>query len=237
MFIGEDAPFVMELPLYHMPTLRNVLRSMWDRGWSFIKKRGTVILLASMLIWFTSNFGWIDGQFGMLEGSELGSSILAKMGSTIAWIFIPLGFGNWQTAVATCVGLLAKEGVVSTMGVLYGMNEGGYEVLLNALTIGAAYSFMAFNLLCAPCFAAIAAIRQEMNSAKWFWFAIGYQTVFAYAIALCIYQFWRLFAGFGVGPFTIAAGVVVLVFLYLLVRPQSKRLRTERLDPATKEVP
>lgn len=234
MFIGEDAPFVMELPLYHMPTLKNVLRSMWDRGWSFIKKAGTVILLASMLIWFTSNFGWIDGQFGMLEGSELGSSILAKIGSTIAWLFIPLGFGHWQTAVATCVGLLAKEGVVSTMGVLYGMNEGGYEVLLQALTIGAAYSFMTFNLLCAPCFAAIAAIRQEMNSAKWFWFAIGYQTVFAYAIALCIYQFWRLFAGYGVGLFTIAAGVVVLGFLYLLFRPQSKHMGKKQLDPTQK---
>ncbi|MDF2838733.1 MAG: hypothetical protein K0S60_436 [Evtepia sp.] len=221
MFAGEEAPFVMELPLYHMPTAKNLLNSVSERGWSFIKKAGTIILLASIFIWFTSNFGWVNGTFGMLEQNEIAFSVIAKVGGAISWLFTPLGFGNWQAAVATVLGLLAKEGVVSTMGVLYGMNDGGYHVLASALSVGAAYAFMAFNLLCAPCFAAMAAIRQEMNSARWFWFAIGYQSVFAYVVALMIYQFWKLASGGGVGPFTIAALIAALALLALLFRPGS----------------
>lgn len=231
MFAGEESPFVMELPLYHMPTVKNLLHSVWERGWSFIKKAGTIILLASMFIWFTSNFGWVDGSFGMLEQSQIEFSVLAKIGGTISWIFIPLGFGNWQAAVSTFLGLLAKEGVVSTMGVLYGMNDGGYRVLASALTVGAAYAFMAFNLLCAPCFAAIAAIRQEMNSAKWFWFAIGYQTGFAYVIALMIFQFWKFLSGGGFGPFTVMAVVALIGLIYLLFRTGShdKKQKTKKV--------
>lgn len=218
MFIGEEAPFVMELPLYHLPTLRNVLRNMWERAWDFIKRAGTIILLASVFIWFTSNFGFVDGSFAMLGEGELESSLLAVIGNSIAWIFAPLGFGTWQASVSSFLGLVAKEGVVSTMAVLYGMGAGGYAALAGALTIGAAFSFMLFNLLCAPCFAAIGAIRQEMHSAKWFWFAIGYQTVFAYAVAFCFYQFWSLISTgiFGVG--TAIAILVVIVFLFLLFR-------------------
>ena len=223
MFAGEESPFVMELPLYHMPTLGGVLRSMWERGWSFIKKAGTIILLSSIFIWFTSNFGLIDGAFTMLEEDQLGSSILAAIGGGIAWIFAPLGFGTWQTSVATVLGLVAKEGVVSTMGVLYGIGEGGYGALTAAMTSGAAFGFMMFNLFCAPCFAAIGAMRKEMNSTKWLWFAIGYQTLFAYAVALCSYQFWALFTGAGFGVGTVAAILVFVGFIYLLVRPDPNK--------------
>ena len=193
-FAGEPAPFVMELPAYHWPTLGNVLRSMWERGWSFIKKAGTIILLSTILVWFLSRFGVADGVFRMLEEEELESSILAKVGSAIAWIFKPLGFGTWQATVASFTGLIAKENIVGTMGILYGGTE-AYANLAAAFTGIAAYAFLVFNLLCAPCFAAIGAIRREMNNAGWTWFAIAYQCGFAYAIALMIYQFGGLFTG------------------------------------------
>ncbi len=192
LFAGGETPFVMELPLYHLPLLRNVLRSTWERTYSFIKKAGTIILLASLVIWFTSRFGWMDGQFVMLSEDALSSSILAKLGSLIAWVFAPLGFGTWQAATATLLGLLAKEGVVSTMSVLYGVADGGYAALQAAFTPAAGYAFLAFNLLCAPCFAAIAAIRQEMKSGAWFAFALAYQTAFAYLASLLLYQLGRL---------------------------------------------
>ena len=193
-FAGEPAPFVMELPAYHWPTLGNVLRSMWERGWSFIKKAGTIILFSTILVWFLSRFGVADGVFRMLEEEELESSILAKVGSAIAWIFKPLGFGTWQATVASFTGLIAKENIVGTMGILYGGTE-AYANLAAAFTGIAAYAFLVFNLLCAPCFAAIGAIRREMNNAGWTWFAIAYQCGFAYAIALMIYQFGGLFTG------------------------------------------
>lgn len=217
-FAGEESPFVMELPLYHLPTMKNVLRSMWDRGWAFIKKAGTIILLASVAIWFTSRFGFVDGSFAMLEEDALSSSILAKIGNVIAWIFMPLGFGTWQATMATLLGLLAKEGVVSTMSVLYGMADGGYSVLQATMTSGAAYAFMAFNLLCAPCFAAISTIRQEMNSRSWFAFAMLYQTGFAYAVSLCIYQGYLLLTGAGFGLGSVAALLIVAVCIWMLFR-------------------
>ena len=197
MFAGDPAPFVMELPAYHMPTLKNVLRSMWERGWSFIKKAGTIILLSTIVIWFLSNFGVADGAFRMLEEEEVNLSILAKVGSFISWIFIPLGWGNWQAAVASITGLVAKENIVGTMGVLYGGVEGmtKYQVLASKFNAVSGMSFLVFNLLCAPCFAAIGAIKREMNSAKWTWFAIGYQCGFAYVIALLIYQIGSIFTG------------------------------------------
>ena len=196
MFSGDPAPFVMELPAYHWPTLSNVLRSMWERGWSFIKKAGTIILLSTIVVWFLSRFGWSDGAFGMLEEEEIDLSILARVGSAIAWIFAPLGWGNWQAAVASITGLVAKENIVGTMGVLYGGGEGTvYEALGAAFTGLAGFSFLTFNLLCAPCFAAIGAIKREMNNAKWTWFAIGYQCLFAYAVSLMIYQIGGLFTG------------------------------------------
>lgn len=197
MFAGDPAPFVMELPAYHMPTLKNVLRSMWERGWSFIKKAGTIILLSTIVIWFLSNFGVADGAFRMLEEEEVNLSILAKVGSLISWIFIPLGWGNWQAAVASITGLVAKENIVGTMGVLYGGIEGmtKYQVLASKFNAVSGISFLVFNLLCAPCFAAIGAIKREMNSAKWTWFAIGYQCGFAYVIALLIYQIGSIFTG------------------------------------------
>ena len=189
MFAGDPAPFVMELPAYHMPTITNVLRSMWERGWSFIKKAGTIILLSTIVIWFLSNFGFVEGAFGMLEEDQLDMSILAGVGNAIAWIFMPLGWGNWQAAVASITGLVAKENIVGTMGVLYGGGEETvYQTLAAAFTPVTAYSFLVFNLLCAPCFAAIGAIRREMNNMKWTWFAIGYQCGFAYVIALIINQ-------------------------------------------------
>ena len=225
MFSGEPAPFVMELPAYHMPTVSNVLRSMWERGWSFIKKAGTVILLSTIVVWFTSYFGWVDGQFRMLEDLELDHSILARVGSAVAWIFAPLGWGNWKSAVAAITGLVAKENVVGTFGILYGFSEvaeDGTEIwgsLAGSMTAVAAYSFLVFNLLCAPCFAAMGAIKREMNNAKWFWFAIGYQTLLAYVVSLCIYQIGTLITAgtFGIG--TIVAFILVAGFVYLLVRP------------------
>ena len=225
MFSGEPAPFVMELPAYHMPTVSNVLRSMWERGWSFIKKAGTVILLSTIVVWFTSYFGWVDGQFRMLEDLELDHSILAKVGSAVAWIFAPLGWGNWKSAVAAITGLVAKENVVGTFGILYGFSEvaeDGTEIwgsLAGSMTAVAAYSFLVFNLLCAPCFAAMGAIKREMNNAKWFWFAIGYQTLLAYVVSLCVYQIGTLVTAgtFGIG--TIVAFLLVAGFVYLLVRP------------------
>ncbi len=196
LFAGDPAPFVMELPAYHMPTLGNVLRSMWERGWSFIKKAGTIILLSTIVIWFLSNFGWVDGSFGMIDAEDVSSSILAKVGSAIAWIFIPLGWGNWQAAVASITGLVAKENIVGTMGVLYGGGElSTYAAIAAVFTKVTGLSFLVFNLLCAPCFAAIGAIKREMNNAKWTWFAIGYQCGFAYIIALMINQFGGAFTG------------------------------------------
>lgn len=233
MFAGDPAPFVMELPAYHMPTVGNVLRSMWERGWSFIKKAGTIILLSTILVWFTSYFGWVDGQFRMLDDMELDHSILAAIGNAISWIFIPLGWGDWRSAVAAITGLVAKENVVGTFGILYGfaeVAEEGEEIwgsLAGSMTAVAAYSFLVFNLLCAPCFAAMGAIKREMNSAKWFWFAIGYQTVLAYAVALCVYQIGSLVTtgAFGIG--TVVAFALIVLFIYLLVRPykESKSLR------------
>ena len=225
MFAGEPAPFVMELPAYHMPTVINVLRSMWERGWSFIKKAGTVILLSTIVLWFLMNFGWVDGAFGMLEAEQLDSSILASVGSVIAPIFTPLGWGDWKMAVAAITGLIAKENVVGTFGILFGfaeVAEDGAEIwgeLAGSMTAVAAYSFLVFNLLCAPCFAAIGAIKREMNSAKWTWFAIGYQCVFAYATSLCIFQLGTLFTGGGFGVFTAVAILVLAVIIFLLVRP------------------
>lgn len=225
MFAGDPAPFVMELPTYHMPTVGNVLRSMWERGWSFIKKAGTIILLSTILVWFTSYFGWVDGEFRMLEDMELGNSILAAIGNTFAWIFTPLGWGDWKAAVAAITGLVAKENVVGTFGILYGMEEvaeDGAEIwgsLAGSMSALAAYSFLVFNLLCAPCFAAMGAIKREMNHAKWFWFAIGYQTLLAYVVALCVYQIGTLATGGGFGIFTMIAFLLVVGFVYLLIRP------------------
>ena len=225
MFAGEPAPFVMELPAYHMPTVTNVLRSMWERGWSFIKKAGTVILLSTIVLWFLMNFGWVDGAFGMLEAEQLDSSILASVGSVIAPIFTPLGWGDWKMAVAAITGLIAKENVVGTFGILFGfaeVAEDGAEIwgeLAGSMTAAAAYSFLVFNLLCAPCFAAIGAIKREMNSAKWTWFAIGYQTVLAYAVSLVIYQIGTVATGGGFGIGAVVAVLVIIGFLYLLFRP------------------
>ena len=196
MFAGNPAPFVMELPAYHWPTIGNVLRSMWERGWSFIKKAGTIILLSTIVVWFTSRFGFLDGDFKMLAEEELEYSLLAKLGNAIAWIFAPLGWGNWQAAVASITGLVAKENIVGTMGILYGGGElSTWQALAAAFTSVAGFSFLVFNLLCAPCFAATGAIKREMNNAKWTWFAIGYQCGFAYAVALMINQFGLLFTG------------------------------------------
>ncbi len=226
LFTGDVAPFVMELPAYHLPTVGNVLRSMWERGWSFIKKAGTVILLSTTLVWFMSNFGIVDGQFTMVE--DLKDGFLASIGKVIAPIFAPLGWGEWKSAVATITGLIAKENVVGTFGVLFGfaeVAEDGTEIwgtLASQMTPLSAYSFLVFNLLCAPCFAAIGAIKREMNNAKWFWFAIGYQTIFAYLVALCIFQIGSLVltGSFAIGTFV--AILVIIAFIYLLVRPDQK---------------
>ena len=220
MFAGDPAPFVMELPAYHWPTLGNVLRSMWERGWSFIKKAGTIILLSTIFVWFTSRFGWLDGQFGMLEEEQISASILAKIGNAIAWIFAPLGWGNWQATVASITGLVAKENIVGTLGVLYSGGAGTvYDAIAAAFNGITGYSFLVFNLLCAPCFAAIGAIKREMNSPKWTWFAIGYQCGFAYAVALMINQFGGLFTGSVNIIGVIAALIVLAVIIYMLVRP------------------
>ena len=229
MFAGEPAPFVMELPAYHWPTVSNVLRSMWERGWSFIKKAGTIILLSTVVLWFLMSFGWTDNGFGMLEAEQLNDSILAKIGNAVAWIFIPLGWTQagegWRMAVAAVTGLIAKENVVATFGMLFGFGEvaeDGAEIwgnLAAVMTPIAAYGFLVFNLLCAPCFAAMGAIKREMNNKKWFWFAIGYQCVLAYVVAMCIYQIgiWITAGTFGIG--TVAAILLIIGFLYLLFRP------------------
>ena len=214
-FAGEPAPFVMELPAYHWPTLGNVLRSMWERGWSFIRKAGTIILLSTIMVWFLSRFGVADGAFRMLEEEELESSILARVGSAIAWIFKPVGFGTWQATVASITGLIAKENIVGTMGILYGGTE-AYANMAAAFTGIAAYAFLVFNLLCAPCFAAIGAIKREMNNTGWTWFAIAYQCGFAYAVALMIYQFGRLFTGNASVIGVIAAAAVLGTMIYML---------------------
>ena len=220
MFAGDPAPFVMELPAYHWPTLGNVLRSMWERGWSFIKKAGTIILLSTIFVWFTTYFGWVDGTFRMLDESEIQSSILAAIGGVIAWIFKPLGWGNWQAAVASITGLVAKENIVGTLGILYGGGDGTvYQNIGAAFTGISGFSFLVFNLLCAPCFAAIGAIKREMNNHKWTWFAIGYQCGFAYVIGLMINQFGGLFTG-SMNIIGLIFAVAALVFLvYMLVRP------------------
>ena len=216
MFAGDPAPFVMELPAYHMPTLINVLRSMWERGWSFIKKAGTIILLSTIVIWFLSFFGFVDGEFRMLEEDQLNMSILAGIGNVVSWIFIPLGWGNWQATVASVTGLVAKENIVGTMGILYRGGEGTvYQTLAAAFTPVTAYSFLVFNLLCAPCFAAIGAIRREMNNMKWTWFAIGYQCAFAYVIALMINQFGGLLAGNVSVPGLIVAFACLAGIIYM----------------------
>ncbi len=220
MFAGDPAPFVMELPAYHWPTLGNVLRSMWERGWSFIKKAGTIILLSTIFVWFTTYFGWVDGTFRMLDESEIDSSILAAIGGAIAWIFKPLGWGSWQAAVASITGLVAKENIVGTLGILYGGGDGTvYDAMAQAFTGITAYSFLVFNLLCAPCFAAIGAIKREMNNAKWTWFAIGYQCGLAYVVALMINQFGGLFTGNVNVPGVIAAVLLLAGILYMLFRP------------------
>ena len=220
MFAGEPAPFVMELPAYHWPTLGNVLRSMWERGWSFIKKAGTIILLSTIFVWFTSYFGWVDGQFQMLSDDQIDCSILAAIGGAIDWIFAPLGWGNWQAVVASITGLVAKENIVGTLGVLYGGGDGSvYNAMAAAFTGITAYSFLVFNLLCAPCFAAIGAIKREMNSRKWTWFAIGYQCGFAYVIALMINQFGSLFTGNANILGVIVAVILLAGIIYMLCKP------------------
>ena len=220
MFAGDPAPFVMELPAYHWPTLGNVLRSMWERGWSFIKKAGTIILLSTIFVWFTTYFGWVDGTFRMLDESEIDSSILAAIGGAIAWIFAPLGWGNWQASVASITGLVAKENIVGTLGILYGGGDGSvYDAMAAAFTGITGYSFLVFNLLCAPCFAAIGAIKREMNNAKWTWFAIGYQCGFAYVIGLMINQFGNLFAGSANILGVIVAVILLAGLIYMLCRP------------------
>ena len=248
MFAGDPAPFVMELPAYHMPTVGNVLRSMWERGWSFIKKAGTIITLSTIVVWFLLNFGWTDAGFGMLnfdglEGAAMEAAqaecVLAKIGNLISWIFTPLGWGDWKMTVAAITGLVAKENVVGTFGQLFGfaeVAEDGQEIwgtLANSMSQIAAYSFLVFNLLCAPCFAAMGAIKREMNNAKWFWFAIGYQCGLAYVVSLCIYQIGTLITtgAFGIG--TVVAFLLVIGFLYLLFRPYKE---SNSLNVNTKKV-
>ena len=216
MFAGDPAPFVMELPAYHWPTVGNVLRSMWERGWSFIKKAGTIILLSTIFVWFTTYFGWVDGTFQMLSEEQIDASILAKIGNAIAWIFAPLGWGTWQAAVASITGLVAKENIVGTMGILY---PDGWTEIGAAFTQISGYSFLVFNLLCAPCFAAIGAIKREMNNAKWTWFAIGYQCGFAYVVALMINQFGNAFTGSLNVLGLIAAVAALALIVYMLFKP------------------
>ena len=216
MFSGDPAPFVMELPAYHIPTVSNVLRSMWERGWSFIKKAGTIILLSTILVWFTSYFGFVDGSFRMLTEDELNYSILAALGNGIAWIFAPLGWGNWQAAVATITGLVAKENIVGTLGILYGASDNVYTEMAASFTMLSGFSFLVFNLLCAPCFAAMGAIKREMNNAKWTWFAIGYQCVFAYAISFMIYQFGGIFTG-NLNVIGLIFAIAVLAFMVYML--------------------
>ena len=230
MFSGDPAPFVMELPAYHLPTVGNLLRSMWARGWSFIKKAGTIILLSTILVWFTTYFGFVDGTFRMLGEDEIGNSILAAIGNGLAWIFAPLGWGNWQATVASITGLVAKENIVGTMGILY---PGGWTEIGAAFTGLSGFSFLLFNLLCAPCFAAMGAIKREMNNIKWFWFAVGYQCLFAYVIAFMVFQFGSIFAG-GLNVIGLIFAVAVFAFMiYMLVRPY-KEATTLKVKPAKK---
>ncbi len=225
MFSGEPAPFVMELPAYHMPTFVNLLRSMWERGWSFIKKAGTIILLSTIVVWFTTYFGVMDGSFRMLTEDELSSSILAAIGNAIAWIFAPLGWGTWEAAVASITGLVAKENIVGTMGILYGASGNVYAALSEAFTGITGYSFLVFNLLCAPCFAAIGAIKREMNNAKWTWFAIAYQCGFAYAVALMINQFGGAFTGnLNIIGLIFAVAVLALI-VFMLFKPYRESVK------------
>ncbi len=235
MFAGDPAPFVMELPAYHWPTIGNVLRSMWERGWSFIKKAGSIILLSTILVWFTTYFGVIDGAFRMLSEDQIDHSILAAIGNAIAWVFKPLGFGNWQATVASITGLVAKENIVGTLGILYGGGVGTvYRNIAMAFTASSGFAFLTFNLLCAPCFAAIGAIKREMNSAKWTWFAVGYQCLFAYAVALMIFQFGSALTGNLNIAGLIAAIVILALFLYMLFRPYKESNRLTRTVKITK---
>ena len=234
MFAGDPAPFVMELPAYHWPTLGNVLRSMWERGWSFIKKAGTIILLSTIFVWFTTYFGWVDGQFQMLSEDQIDYSILAAIGGAICWIFAPLGWGNWQATVASITGLVAKENIVGTLGILYGAGEGTvWQHIGAAFTPITGYSFLVFNLLCAPCFAAIGAIKREMNNARWTWFAIGYQCVFAYAVALMINQFGALFTG-SVNVIGLIFALLVLAFIIYMLFFKKYTEATRLSDKAVK---
>ena len=235
MFAGEPAPFVMELPAYHWPTPGNVLRSMWERGWSFIRKAGTIILLSTILVWFTSRFGWLDGSFGMLEEDRIDASILAAVGGAISWIFAPLGWGSWQATVASITGLVAKENIVGTLGVLYGGGElTAWQAIGAAFTPVTGYSFLVFNLLCAPCFAAIGAIRREMNNARWTWFAIGYQCVFAYAAALMVNQFGGLFTG-NINVIGLIFALLVLAFIVYMLFFKKYTEATRLSDRAVKQ--
>ena len=234
MFAGDPAPCVMELPAYHWPTLGNVLRSMWERGWSFIKKAGTIILLSTIFVWFTTYFGWVDGQFQMLSEDQIDYSILAAIGGAICWIFAPLGWGNWQATVASITGLVAKENIVGTLGILYGAGEGTvWQHIGAAFTPITGYSFLVFNLLCAPCFAAIGAIKREMNNARWTWFAIGYQCVFAYAVALMINQFGALFTG-SVNVIGLIFALLVLAFIIYMLFFKKYTEATRLSDKAVK---
>ena len=229
MFAGDPAPFVMELPAYHIPTVGNVLRSMWERGWSFIKKAGTIITLSTIFVWFTSYFGWVDGSFGMLTEDQMEYSILAHIGKAICWIFAPLGWGNWQATVAAVTGLVAKENIVGTMGILYGGGDGSvYSAIGAAFTGITGMSFLIFNLLCAPCFAAMGAIKREMNSRKWFWFAIGYECGFAYVIALIVNQLGNLFTGNVNVIGLIFAIALIALIIYMLVRPYKESTKLEK---------
>ena len=240
MFSGDPAPFVMELPAYHLPTVSNLLRSMWERGWSFIKKAGTIILLSTILVWFTTYFGFVDGTFTMLADDQIDFSILGRIGKAIAWIFAPLGFGNWQATVASITGLVAKENIVGTMGILYSAGEGTvYANMAATFTVVSGYAFLAFNLLCAPCFAAMGAIKREMNNTKWFWIAIGYQCGYAYLVGLVINQIVGLITGdTAFNVFTVIAILIIVGFIYLLFRPykESKTLKVDskKLLNATK---
>ena len=230
MFAGDPAPFVMELPAYHWPTVGNVLRSMWERGWSFIKKAGTIITLSTILVWFLSYFGFVDGAFTMLTEDQLDQSILATVGNAVCWIFAPLGFGNWQATVASITGLIAKENIVGTLGILYngGTAASVYTNMAASFTALSGYAFLAFNLLCAPCFAAMGAIKREMNSRKWFWIAIGYQCGFAYLVGLCIYQLGQMFTGhFGIG--SVVAIIIVVLFFVLLFRPATEKINGKKV--------
>ena len=221
----------MELPAYHLPTVGSVLRSMWERGWSFIKKAGTIILLSTIVIWFATYFGVVDGAFRMLSEDEIDYSILGTIGRALSWIFAPQGWGNWQATVASITGLVAKENIVGTLGILYAGGEGSvYANIAAAFTAVSGYSFLAFNLLCAPCFAAMGAIKREMNNTKWFWTAIGYQCGFAYVVSLCVTQIGNLIAYGKFGIWTVVAFVLVAGFIYLLVRPykESESLKVDK---------